>query len=401
MTASSPRLLNQIELALLCLFAISLPLFEAPKNIFGFLFIATWLGRSLFLRNIGHLPLGWVLVLGSVFAAALASCVLTPYPPKWRELHDVFGYLVLALILGASRLTERQLRWLLACIVLSTLAGVIHGLIVMPQNKGWLQLNSVGHVNHSAMYFAGVALLVIATMLRPPAAPRWLKWALSAAVVASVGFLVLFASRGALVPVLVGTCVLLSCIGRARLLRLWPLAALGVVAAAGVLVLHPTMIVKTVENLETGKLSSYRVEGAHTAIEIFRQYPLSGAGAANFSAVSPKDVQTWVEARGETFKPEHYLFSSHAHTLYFNTLAERGLLGILALTALCIAWIHALVRRRPRADGPYAHWLAWSAGVAGFMVVFVGGFFNTMLHHEHGMLATIYLGLLLGQDAQA
>jgi O-antigen ligase len=87
----------------------------------------------------------------------------------------------------------------------------------------------------------------------------------------------------------------------------------------------------------------------------------------------------------------------HGHSLYLNSLAERGLVGVLPLAAVLIAWPVWLVRRRPRpSDGDY-DWLLWGAAAGAWLVTVLAGLVNTTLHHEHGLLAAIFLGLWLAR----
>ncbi|MEC5385510.1 O-antigen ligase family protein [Uliginosibacterium sp. H3] len=407
------RTLNRTEFVLLCLFSIALPLVEAPKNIFWALFLLLWIGRSAYTRNWGHLSRGWDLLFVGLILVPTLSCLLTPYSPQWKEMGDIVGYVSLGWILARSRLTPDQLKWLFASLIGATIAGVVHGFAVMQLDpkRVWLQLNSVGHVNHSALYAAGIGIL--ATACAALSASRFGRRAWQWSVLSATFMLaamIIFGSRGALIAYLFGALPVLLILSNVRLQRLLPVIA-GLMVA-GVLVgvigskLSPSkgnlsIVEKTEIGIKTGNFSSFRLQSLQTAIELMHQNPLTGAGPANFNAASPELVRTWVEARQETFQRERYFFSSHAHGLFANTLGERGLLGEGILLTLLIGWTIALLRRRPARDASFSHALSWGAGFAGWSVVFVGGLFNTTLHHEHGMLAMMGLGLLLALDVRS
>lgn len=401
----SNRLLNRAEFILLCLFSIALPLVEAPKNVFWFLFLILWLGRSAQTHNWGALSARWDGLFAAMIAVPVISVLASsPYPHSWREVGDILGYVSLGWMLARSRLSAQQITILMICLVAATLAGVIHGYWILANDpkRIFLQLNSVGHVNHSALYGMGIASMAVVL-----AAAVWFDstvysrlqraLALIGALI-MLGVMVSFGSRGALAAYGLSVIGFLLVFARMRKIKLWSIALLGLIVAAGALALDPKLIQKTEMNIAAGSMTAARAEGAHTALEIWRHRVLTGVGAANFSAISPQQIEAWVTERGETYTQSNYLFSSHAHSVYFNTLAERGLLGIVTLGTLCIAWMAALIRRRPGADTTGAHWLSWGAGWSGWFIVFIGGLFNTTLHHEHGMLAMMGLGLLLALD---
>jgi O-antigen ligase len=129
---------------------------------------------------------------------------------------------------------------------------------------------------------------------------------------------------------------------------------------------------------------------------------LTGVGPGNFGQVSSERVGNWLNSRGEPFVTDRYFHSNHAHSLYFNTLAERGLLGGMALLLLAAVWLRRLMflpglttMRSQRSR------LIWGCGMAGFVGIFCAGLFNTTLHHENGLLAMFALGLLLMDDRMA
>jgi O-antigen ligase len=407
-TSPSDRSLNRTEFVLLCLFSIALPLVEAPKNIFWALFLFLWIGRSAQTHNWGNLSRSWdALFAALITIPVIGVLVSSPYPHSWRELGDIVGYVSLGWMISRSRLSARQIVVLCVCLIVATLAGVVHGYWVLATDpkRIWLQLNSVGHVNHSALYGAGIACLSVVA-----AAAVWFVTAVRSqrnrtlslvAALVMLAVMVSFGSRGALLAYLLSVVGFLIVFARIRKIRLWPIALMGLVVAAAALALDPKLIEKTELNIRTGRITSERAEAFNTTVEMWRQRPLTGVGPANFSAVSPEQVEAWIKERGGTYSRDRFLFSSHAHNVYFNTLAERGLLGIGVLLILGFSWMVALWRRRPSATTDLTGWLSWGAGWSGWFVVFAGGMFNTTLHHEHGMLAALGLGLLLALDARS
>lgn len=411
-SASRARLLGKAEYILLGCFLIALPLVEAPKNVFLAAYVLTWLAGSLRQHNFGLSSRAWDALFAALLLLPLLSVVSSaPYPRVWKDLGDIASYVLLGWTLARTRVTARQSIGLIACAVGATLIGVVHGyaVLALDAKRIWLQLNSVGHVNHSALYGAGAGMLACGLSVYARGLSARGRWLAVAAALACFGGVVAFASRGAFVAYLFGVVVIaLPCLlmqgrrfamvaaGSLVMAALVAFAAQNLVWMVAQEKNGSSLLQKTLDNVRDNDVTSARGRLARTAIEYWRQRPLLGLGVANFSAVSPAQVEAWVTARGEVFEPESYLFSNHAHNVYFNTLAERGALGELLLLGLGIAWAWLLWRRRPRSGMADVDALAWASGVAGWSVVFVGGVFNTTLHHEHGMLCLFGLALLLG-----
>ncbi|HET7131242.1 MAG TPA: O-antigen ligase family protein, partial [Gammaproteobacteria bacterium] len=132
-------------------------------------------------------------------------------------------------------------------------------------------------------------------------------------------------------------------------------------------------------------------------IEAFKRFPVAGVGIDNYNLISYDLVREWRASRGLAYdQPQHARFG-HGHSLYINTLAERGVLGSLPLAALLLAWLVALWRGRPPPEAAAQAWLLWGGSASAFMVTAGIGLANTTLHHEHGILATLLLGLWLSQ----
>ena len=98
---------------------------------------------------------------------------------------------------------------------------------------------------------------------------------------------------------------------------------------------------------------------------------------------------------GEAFDQRGYTLTSHGHSLYLNTLAERGAVGLAALLAVLAAWLCALLRNVPAAISAPIEWRAWGGAASAWMVAAIVGAVNTTLHHEHALVSMMLLGAWL------
>jgi O-antigen ligase len=97
------------------------------------------------------------------------------------------------------------------------------------------------------------------------------------------------------------------------------------------------------------------------------------------------------------FAPEDLWFTAHAHGLYFNTLAERGLVGLLPLLIFLAGIGLTLFRHRMQnTDSPLQKTL-WGGALGAWVVTVLGGLFNTTFHHEHGLITMILIAIWLAQ----
>ena len=60
-----------------------------------------------------------------------------------------------------------------------------------------------------------------------------------------------------------------------------------------------------------------------------------------------------------------------------------------------------LIRFRPRPADDDLDWILWGGAASAWFVTAAAGTVNTTLHHEHGILAVLLLGLWLSRRIQA
>jgi hypothetical protein len=131
------------------------------------------------------------------------------------------------------------------------------------------------------------------------------------------------------------------------------------------------------------------------ALAAWERYPWFGIGMDNYSKLTYDHVRTWRAEAGKEFDRSRYVQHAHAHSLFVNALAERGSVGFAALargTARVARGAHPAAAEPGDGD---TQWLLWGAAASAWFVTVGVGLVNTTLHHEHGLLAALLLGLWL------
>ena len=389
-----------VETGLLLLFCIFLPLVEVWKNVALLTYLLAWTVNRARARDFGG---AWrwsdTLFLVWIGAAYLAAMFAGLGGNAWAKTGDVAASALLFWLVSRAGYASREMRWMLGALVLSTVAGLALGYWRMwsgTGKSGMLQLYSVGHVNHTAVYLAmmlGVcASWLFACWRAWPANRRVVALAIAALVFVS---LIVTASRGA-----VGVGFLLVLVLALAWWPRWraPLAAsAAVIAVAAALVagFGAEVVRKQVADAEAQNVLAFRDGIWRMGLAAWEKYPWFGVGKDNYGKIDHELVRAWRAEAGKDYDAANYVRFPHAHNLYVNTLAERGAVGLASLLAVLLGALIALLRYRPRpADGNFA-WLAWGAAASAWIVTAGVGVVNTTLHHEHGLLAALLMGLWL------
>ncbi len=372
-----PSWRRRAELGALIALCVFLPLYEAPKNIMWLAYVVIWIGNRLTAWDFGGRWDAWdTLIVAWLASGFVVAAFAGQHGSEWRAPLDIVRSGAVLWMVKRTRLDAREIEIVLAALVGSTLIG-----LAMAFGEIWsgtasaLSLNSVGHVNHTAIYLAIMLGLCVA----------WLYSGERPVLAAATTLLVLVsvsvtASRAAVGAALV-TPVFLAIVWwrRSRL----PLAfALSVVALAllAALIGGAEVFEKHEALVTAGHTLAFRDEAWRFAVTAWLEHPWFGVGMDNF---------------GLAVDPARRTLYPHAHSLYLNTLAERGLIGALPLFALLVAWALSLWRRRPALAAPALGWVLWGAAAGALLVTAAVGLVNTTLHHEHGLLAVLLLGLWL------
>ena len=405
----SPSLRNfryPAEFALLLALILFIPLFEVPKNILLGLYAIVWVkNRYLSGARADHGGRwdGW----DWLFAAWIASAYIVAafsglQKNEWQAVWDIWKYVCLAWMLKRSGYGENEWRMIYAAAATSTLIATAWALaaLFVPHNYEGIELHSVGHVNHSAAYIAiSIGATLAAVVSFWPQLPLRLRAAgLIALIVFGIG--ILQAGSRAATVVSLSIVVLIG--------ALWSRRSLSVVLAMAITLLVCVASIQTFDKdmhrkNELAKASPHSMLNEryplwHQAVTAWRANPWFGVGMDNFEQIDQPTVRGWVEQRGDVYEAAVYSNSSHAHSLFLTILAERGVVGLSVVLAALAAWTVTLLRNLPRTTDLPLRWMLWGGAASALVTTVAIGLVNTTLHHEHGLLAMLFLGCWLGSE---
>lgn len=395
-SAVRARFSEAIEQGTLLALAFVLPLFEAPKNLLWIAFLVVWLVNRVRAHDFGGTWNRWdtliVLWIASGYATALFAAIRGD---EWSAAGDIVRYASVLWALKRSRYPDRTWFALLVAVVTGTVVGLgwgFYGVVVTGEHRA-LGLNSVGHVSHSSLYLAVVFVVALA------AVRAWWHEAGSLMRVVNLGLLALLIvslfwmqSRAAVGSAFITALALLSvyAVRRGGNRVMIGLGAVAIVSA--VLVLNPKVVEKNTEFMQKDYLMNGRDEIWRVGLAAWREFPIFGVGMDNFGRIGFEQLESWSTKRGEAFRPQSFLPASHGHSLYVNTLAERGLVGLAVLLTVLAAWATALMRRIPDASASPLVFAYWGSAAGAWLVTVLGGTLNTTLHHEQALLCMLMLG---------
>ena len=396
------------EVAILALLLFALPLFEAPKNIASGLIILVFLVRGIFLRSFGRAaPFEWAIWV------LLAVTLIAPLTSEYADQVGVFAssqhWLLLgltAIVAGRLGYSQNQRRVLMAAVIIGGIAAVGESFWIWSVNgKEYPEFRSVGHVNHSALYMVGVLAASFACLRDRQ---RWM-WALGiAGIAASFAYFVPSKSMVAMGAGLVVSAVGLSMILRQFLFRAAILGSVVAVAVAfvGMLATPPAQGFRSelMGRFNAESLLSYRDNILFAALEVYDRNPIFGTGVRTFNlATDEAVVRAELAAEGRDFESEasrFYFQPGHGHNLWTTLLVERGIVGVLAVTAYLALGLFTFARLyRDLADDPDRQ-AAAKLGLLVIIYLVLAGLGNTTMIVEHGQAAMLLVAIAWGASRQ-
>src|SRR5579859_5034812 len=274
---------RRIELGLLLALCIVLPLYEAPKSLAWLAYVMVWLANRVRARDFGG---RWDLWDTLIVAWLVSGFAIAPFAAlhggEWRAPLDVVRNAAVLWMVKRSRLNEPQARAVLGALVASAVIGIVMALAQLwSGTTGRLELNSVGHVNHTVVYLAIMLGVCIS----------WLFLGRQQVLAGAVALFVLVsifiaASRSGVVAALI-TVVILA-------VAWWPRSRFPAVVATILLFVSAILAAvggaevfeKQAESVQAGHLLNFREEAWRLAVSTWRGHPWFGVGMDNFNLAS-------------------------------------------------------------------------------------------------------------------
>jgi O-antigen ligase len=134
----------------------------------------------------------------------------------------------------------------------------------------------------------------------------------------------------------------------------------------------------------------------NVSIEAARFYPIFGVGNGNWKHITLEDLKKSREERGMPFDEKNYAIQyGHSHSLYLTSLVERGVVGFIVLLVFMGVWLRTLIKSYHKLKSSSQGSYIWGASLSAWIVTCGVGFVNSTFHHEHAILALLFLGLHL------
>ncbi|MGY6277699.1 O-antigen ligase family protein [Methylomonas sp. MgM2] len=367
-----------------------------PKTVFLWLFIvfsavSIWAHKANFRWQLDDgLLLIWMV---SGFVVALFAGI---HHKEWGGATGILTLALFFLVIKNISLSDKLKRIITLIVLVSTLLATVEGLwqlLVIKQHKA-LELHSVGHVNHSAIYLVlnfALALAMTLTLRKSDAlAAKIFVWF---CLLTTAACIVLSNSRAsALTMVVIAMSFGLVWLGKSK--RPLLVIALSIVAVfSGLYFENARVVEKHLRKTSHGDMIGERQAIWNSSLLAWRRFPWFGVGIKNFDQATEELQRQWLAEEGKTYLEGRYRPYAHAHNFYLSALAEQGLFGFSVIMLIIGRIGFLLYKHRPGPVDADSYWCCWMAALGAVEVVLVNGLFNTTLHHEHGLLTLLLIGI--------
>jgi len=401
----------------LMLLLIVLPSLEVPKNLFSLLYVVSWIFVAYREKNWGGKwrmcdTLLLFFFLANIIVSLNASFILN-FPAS--AINDVTRYLLIVWVLSRHILENKKIIHLYIAVVFSTAISLIHAFLICPEGGVCLELNSVGHVNHSAIYLLisysiGLSLLIsnFYSFL------NYQRILLILSIMFFAYAIVTTNSRAASGFLLIVT--LFSIFYSAIKFKGWRfklIALIFIILSSLLVVNNPPSVIKKFESANSLFDDFERKKIRNFANYAFKTYPILGVGFGNFGNLNHVHIKDKVIEEFGVYDKENYSPYDHTHNIYYNFLVSGGIVIFsifvcFLLNVIKSIWKISKENNRKellqknsidvieyRDDS-----LVIISSIMVILIVLGIGFVNTTLSQEHGILSIFVLGLLFSKDRE-
>ena len=394
-----------LDLMMLGLMIVSLPSLEAPKNIFLVGYLITRIISEIiqFKQGVKQWK-GWDFLFITIIFTAFLSTVYAGFSglEEWKGYKVFLSAILIGWFLSRAHYSQNQYRIIFLLTVLAIIPPLLWGLYeyLIIHSKKSLEIHSVGHVNHSAIYLTMVFGATLGWFISQFDFKKKNEATQLKTILIGIMSFILFIyliigqSRGAFgVAVILGLCLLFSLTKDMKVSAIVIVTMLLVIISS--MLLESDIVQKQINNQKSDNVLSDRDRVWNVSIEASRFSPLLGLGLSNWHFIKLSQIQKSVEARGEAFNADNYFFPGHSHSLYLSALVERGIVGLMVTLIFMFYWLYDLIKTFKWSKKSSTSYTLWAGSFSAWLATFGIGLVNTTFHHEHGILACLFLGLYI------
>lgn len=396
-------LMDKLFSGMLLVLLFVLPLFEAPKNLvaFGLLILGI---VALFIRRqkltlLQQLFLIWILVAGVVTLNTVIS-----YGYDAEGFRDIFRTVAIGFVIATFATVKVNEKTLLFVTLMGAVLALFWGIYERFYTDVLVvELNSVGHPNHSSIYLQLCLSMALPIMLFSES-KLWFKLALTPFLLLLMLGILMMESRAVIAAM--GLVILFSVFAAVMIRKWWVLYGLVVC-----LVLSLFTVGNVYENIvekhqfwidehlndKDGHLTPRRQINT-MSIFIAKEFPVLGIGFENYTDFTQNKLRPMLEEKGEELPNvvEGWLLGMHPHNTYFDHLTASGIIGFSVFVIFFGIVLRHLWRYRPqKTSGRWqveSRWL--SVAFITFSILTIG-LFNSSFRHENALLTIILLTYFL------
>jgi O-antigen ligase len=362
--------------------ALFLPLTEAPKNLFLILFIIFGV-VALFKQQIKiKLDAVNILIILIPITVLISAYFAIDVANSFKGSKSIITASLLFVLFRELSLSRLQIKTLLFTVFLGLFLSLIWGYYDLYNGATYLQLHSVGHVNHSSIYMLlsfVIALIFTTTQFRNLSKPQ---------LVFSI-LIILFSLLSVFITG--SRATMYSLIGITSLFTLYSLKNFGNKASLYSIVALLVIAMLIIFGISEQKFQKGILDNTPRVDLIngffwawWNNNIWTGIGIGNSYMLELREY--YPQSMFETMP--------HAHNTFLTYLTERGLIGLMPYLIFNIVILVFFIKQLLLDSKNYLIIIA----LAMFIVNSVISFANTTFHHENALLMLIVWALAIGSS---
>ncbi|OAD23412.1 O-antigen polymerase [Candidatus Thiomargarita nelsonii] len=369
--------------------ALALPIAEALKQISVIVIIL--LGIHLIFKK--ELKIEENLLtysaVGLVIFSLISACFAFNTTEALKACIDIFRILLIFLIIKSIPLNINQLVIFNKILFLSMIVALLYGLYQFhffpnpsPDEITYLELHSIGHVNHSSIYLLLVFTIALTWLFyRDNRFPNISTSFLLFIIISSLAGIFITGSRATMfTSLLLMLLIFLLFFITKQYRNTKLLVILAILSIIPLIVLFSSEY--SLERLLWGFNMIHRDALMEASIRAWLEHNIFfGIGADNSHHINPQD---YVESV--------FPVIPHAHNTYITFLLERGLFGLSLYVIFIFSVLIALLKQYAKTKDRLV-----TAALLIWLVNFLISSVNTTFHDENGLLMVLIWGLALNQ----